>query len=221
MNIFDILGPIMVGPSSSHTAGAARIGLMTRKLLGAAPVKADIEMYGSFASTGEGHGTDKALIAGLLGMEPDDMRIPKSFELAAEKGLEFSFGEASLKGAHPNSVVLHVTGENGRMMDVQACSLGGGRIMINELDGIELNCTCEMPTIVVNHQDLPGRVAEVTTMLSMLSVNIATMSVFRDKRGGRAVMVVELDQELNSDVINILKNLKGIIKVTYISTGGK
>jgi len=221
MNIFDILGPIMVGPSSSHTAGAARIGLMTRKLLGAAPVKAEIGMYGSFAATGEGHGTDKALIAGLLGMEPDDMRIPRSFEIAKESGLEFSFGEASLKGAHPNSVVLHVTGENGREMDVQACSLGGGRIMINELDGIELNCTCEMPTIVVNHQDLPGRVAEVTTMLSMLSVNIANMSVFRDKRGGRAVMVVELDQELQSDVINILKNLKGIIKVTYISTGGK
>ena len=221
MNIFDILGPIMVGPSSSHTAGAARIGLMTRKLLGTVPVKAKIDMYGSFASTGEGHGTDKALIAGLLGMEPDDMRIPKSFELAAEKGLEFSFGEAALKGAHPNSVVIHVVGENGKEMDVQACSLGGGRIMINELDGIELNCTCEMPTIVVNHQDLPGRVAEVTTMLSMLSVNIATMSVFRDKRGGRAVMVVELDQELQSDVINILKNLKGIIKVTYISTGGR
>ena len=105
---------------------------------------------------------------------------------------------------------------------MKACLLyTSGRIMINELDGIELNCTCEMPTIVVNHVDLPGRVAEVTTMLSMLSINIATMSVYRDRRGGRAVMVVELDQEIDESVLNILQNLKGIVKVTYISTGGK
>ena len=221
MNIFDILGPVMVGPSSSHTAGAARIGLMTRKLLGAEPVEADIRMYGSFAATGKGHGTDKAIIAGLLGMEQDDMRIPDSFSIAEKEGLQFTFGTADLKGAHPNSVVLYVKGKNGRERKVQACSLGGGRIMINELDGIELNCTCEMPTIVVNHVDLPGRVAEVTTMLSMLSINIATMSVYRDRRGGRAVMVVELDQEIDESVLNILQNLKGIVKVTYISTGGK
>ena len=208
MNIFDILGPVMVGPSSSHTAGAARIGLMTRKLLGAEPVEADIRMYGSFAATGKGHGTDRAIIAGLLGMEPDDMRIPESFAIAEKEGMKFTFGTADLKGAHPNSVVLHVKGKNGRERKVQACSL-------------ELNCTCEMPTIVVNHVDLPGRVAEGTTMLSMLSINIATMSVYRDRRGGRAVMVVELDQEIDGSVLNILQSLKGILKVTYISTGGK
>lgn len=221
MNIFEILGPVMVGPSSSHTAGAARIGLMTRKLLGEAPVEADIQMYGSFAATGKGHGTDKAIIAGLLGMEPDDMRIPNSFAIAREEGLSYTFSEADLKGAHPNSVVIYVKGESGRKRKVQACSLGGGRIMINELDGIALNCTCEMPTIVVNHQDQPGRVAEVTTMLSMLSINIANMSVYRDKRGGRAVMVVELDQEIDSSILNILQSLKGILKVTYISAGGR
>lgn len=114
MNIFDILGPVMVGPSSSHTAGAARIGLMTRKLLGAEPVEADIRMYGSFAATGKGHGTDRAIIAGLLGMEPDDMRIPESFAIAEKEGMKFTFGTADLKGAHPNSVVLHVKGKNGR-----------------------------------------------------------------------------------------------------------
>ncbi len=221
MNIFDILGPVMVGPSSSHTAGAARIGLMARKLLGSAPAEVKISMYGSFAATGKGHGTDRAIIAGLLGMEPDDMRIPQSFELAEKEGLRFTFREADLKDAHPNSVVLEIKGENGREMTMQACSLGGGRIMINELDGIEVNCPCEMPTIVVNHLDQPGRVAEVTTMLSMLSINIATMSVYRDKRGGRAVMVVELDQEIEGNVLNILQNLKGILKITYISTGGR
>lgn len=118
---------------------------MTRKLLGAEPVEADIRMYGSFAATGKGHGTDRAIIAGLLGMEPDDMRIPESFAIAEKEGMKFTFGTADLKGAHPNSVVLHVKGKNGRERKVQACSLGGGRIMINELDGIELNCTCEMP----------------------------------------------------------------------------
>ena len=209
MNIFDILGPVMVGPSSSHTAGAARIGLMTRKLLGAEPVEADIRMYGSFAATGKGHGTDRAIIAGLLGMEPDDMRIPESFAIAEKEGMKFTFGTADLKGAHPNSVVLHVKGKNGRERKVQACSLGGGRIMINELDGIELNCTCEMPTIVVNHVDQPGRVAEVTTMLSMLSINIATMSVYRDRRGGRAVMVVELDQEIDEKRAQYPSELEG------------
>lgn len=125
MNIFDILGPVMVGPSSSHTAGAARIGLMTRKLLGAEPVEADIRIYGSFAATGKGHGTDRAIIAGLLGMEPDDMRIPESFAIAEKEGMKFTFGTADLKGAHPNSVVLHVKGKNGRERKVQACSLGG------------------------------------------------------------------------------------------------
>lgn len=219
MNLFDILGPVMVGPSSSHTAGAARIGLITRKLLGAVPVKAEIGMYGSFLATGKGHGTDRAIVAGLLGMQPDDMRIPRSFELAQEAGLQFEFTEANLKGAHPNTAVLKVLGDNGREMEIRACSLGGGRIMINELDGIEVNCTGEMPTIVVNHRDEPGRVAEVTTMLSMLSINIATMSVYRDKRGGRAVMVVELDQGIAADTLKFLESLKGILKVTYINMG--
>ena len=127
MNIFEILGPVMVGPSSSHTAGAVRIGLMTRRLLGQKPVKARIGMYGSFLATGRGHGTDRAVVAGLLGMKPDDIRIPESFELAAADGLSFSFEEANLSGAHPNTVLLEVEGDGGRELSVQASSLGGGR----------------------------------------------------------------------------------------------
>ena len=136
MNIFEILGPVMVGPSSSHTAGAVRIGLMTRKLLAERPVKASIGMYGSFDATGRGHGTDRALVAGLLGMHPDDMRIPESFAYAREAGLTFSFETVQLREAHPNSVVIEAVGENGRDLTVQASSLGGGRIMVNKLDGI-------------------------------------------------------------------------------------
>ena len=221
MNIFEILGPVMVGPSSSHTAGAVRIGLMTRRLLGQKPVKARIGMYGSFLATGRGHGTDRAVVAGLLGMKPDDIRIPESFELAAADGLSFSFEEANLSGAHPNTVMLEVEGDGGRELSVQASSLGGGRIMINRLDGIDVNCTCEMPTLIVHNMDQPGHVAEVTSMLSHKSVNIANMSLYRDKRGGRAVMVVETDQPIPEEALRWLEHLEGILKVTYINVGGE
>ena len=221
MKIFEILGPVMVGPSSSHTAGAVRIGLMTRRLLGQKPVKARIGMYGSFLATGRGHGTDRAVVAGLLGMKPDDIRIPESFELAAADGLSFSFEEANLSGAHPNTVLLEVEGDGGRELSVQASSLGGGRIMVNRLDGIDVNCTCEMPTLIVHNMDQPGHVAEVTSMLSHKSVNIANMSLYRDKRGGRAVMVVETDQPIPEEALRWLEHLEGILKVTYINVGGE
>ena len=221
MNIFEILGPVMVGPSSSHTAGAVRIGLMTRRVLGQKPVKARIGMYGSFLATGRGHGTDRAVVAGLLGMKPDDIRIPESFELAAADGLSFSFEEANLSGAHPNTVLLEVEGDGGRELSVQASSLGGGRIMVNRLDGIDVNCTCEMPTLIVHNMDQPGHVAEVTSMLSHKSVNIANMSLYRDKRGGRAVMVVETDQPIPEEALRWLEHLEGILKVTYINAGGE
>ncbi|MDD7738805.1 MAG: L-serine ammonia-lyase, iron-sulfur-dependent subunit beta [Fusicatenibacter sp.] len=217
MNLFDILGPVMVGPSSSHTAGAVRIGQMTRKLLGEKPVKAKILMYGSFSATGLGHGTDRALVAGLLGMSPDDIRIPDSFSAAKEEGLVYEFGTANLSGAHPNSVILEVEGENGRELNVQACSLGGGRIMINRLDGLDVNCTCEMPTLIVHNLDQPGHVAEVTSMLAHKSVNIANMSLYRDKRGGSAVMVVETDQDIPAESLKWLEHLEGVVKVTYIN----
>lgn len=216
MNIFDILGPVMVGPSSSHTAGAVRIGLMTRRLLGEKVRKAEIGMYGSFAATGKGHGTDRALIAGLLGMQPDDTRIPDSFREAEKEGMEFLIGEANLSGAHPNTAVLQVEGESGRKLEVQASSLGGGRIMINRLDGIEVNCTCEMPTLIVHNMDQPGHVAKVTSMLFESNINIANMSLYRDRRGGIAVMVIEADREIPEHMLEWLKRQEGIKKVTYI-----
>lgn len=221
MNVFEILGPVMVGPSSSHTAGAVRIGLMTRKLLAQRPVEAVIGMYGSFAATGRGHGTDRALVAGLLGMRPDDMRIPDSFWYAKEAGFQFSFETIQLREAHPNSVMIRVRGEKGRELTVQASSLGGGRIMINRLDDIDVNCTCEMPTLIVHNMDQPGHVSHVTTMLSQNSVNIANMSLYRNKRGGRAVMVIETDQPIPEESIRWLEHLEGVLKVTYINVGGE
>ena len=131
MNLCDILGPVMVGPSSSHTAGAVRIGYISEKLLQDHVRKAEILLHGSFATTGIGHGTDKALVAGLLGMRPDDIRIPTSFELAKKNGMEFSFSTVTLKDAHPNTAVLRLTGQHGRKIEVQAASIGGGRILQN------------------------------------------------------------------------------------------
>lgn len=159
MRLFDILGPVMVGPSSSHTAGAVRIGLAARKLLGEPPVQAAIGLHGSFALTGHGHGTDCALIAGLLGMQPDDLRIPHSLTLAAEQGLHYTFETIQLRGAHPNTARLQLTGRTGRTLDVVAESIGGGRIHIRSIDGIEANFSGEHNTLIVHNQDEPGHVA--------------------------------------------------------------
>lgn len=216
MNLFDILGPIMVGPSSSHTAGAVRIGNLASKLLQDKPVRADIILHGSFATTGVGHGTDRALIAGLLGMQPDDMRIPDSFLLAQEAGLEYSFTNKTIKDAHPNTAVLSLQGANGRTIEVQAASIGGGRVEIHKLDGIEVVFSAEKPTLIVYNQDKPGTVTEVSSVLTLSRINIATMHLFRDKKGGFAVMVIEMDQGMPVYAVQILDGLEGIHKVIYL-----
>lgn len=221
MNIFDILGPIMVGPSSSHTAGAVRIGYVTRLILGEKPVYAELKLSGSFAATGSGHGTDRALIAGLLGMKPDDMRIPDSFELALGEGLKFSFGNINLPDAHPNTVVIDVTGEGGRKTQVQASSLGGGRIMIDRLDGTDVHCSGACPTLIIRNQDSPGMVSEVTSILSWKNVNIATLQLYRNKRGGSAVMVIETDQPVEKEIVSMVEHLEGIERIIYISGEGE
>ena len=217
MNIFDILGPVMVGPSSSHTAGAVRIGLIARRLLGGQPATAKITLSGSFAATGTGHGTDRALVAGLLGMKPDDIRIPDSFALAVEQGLAFTFDKIELKEAHPNTAILQLSTAGGRELEVQASSLGGGRIMVNKLDGINVNFNGHSPTLIVHNLDQPGHVAEVTSMLSHKSVNIATMQLYRNHRGGYAVMVIETDQDIPAEALRWLSRLEGVIKVTYLN----
>lgn len=216
MNLFDILGPVMVGPSSSHTAGAVRIGYVARKLLEETPKTAYIILHGSFATTGSGHGTDKALIAGLLGMKPDDIRIPNSFKLAEEEGIEFSFDTKTVKDAHPNTAILSLVGVTGKKVELQASSIGGGRIMLNKLDGIDVNFAAERPTLVVHNIDMPGHVAKVASMLYESKVNIATMQYYRSKRGGDAVMVLELDQGISIDIVSWVEKQQGITKVTYI-----
>ena len=215
-SIFDILGPVMVGPSSSHTAGAARIGMIARQLFGRQPEKAAVYLHGSFAATGKGHGTDKALIAGLLGMKPDDMRIPNSFEAAKEAGMEFTIEPKDIKEAHPNTAQIIMEAEGVNTMKIQANSIGGGRIRVCKLDGIDVNFSGESNTLIIRNADEPGRIKEVATALSDAQINIATMQVFRDKRGGYAVMVVETDQIVPKEAMEALESKKGIIRVKFL-----
>ena len=219
-NIFDILGPVMVGPSSSHTAGAARIGLIARQLFGRQPEKATVYLHGSFAATGKGHGTDKALIAGLLGMLPDDMRIPHSFEIADEEGMEFTISNKDIKEAHPNTAQVVMEAAGVPVMKIQAHSIGGGRIKVCKLDGIDVNFSGESYTLIIRNVDEPGRIMDVSAAFTDASINIATMQVFRDKRGGSAVMVVETDQVVPQKAIDDLESKPGIIRVKFLNPNG-
>ena len=221
MNLFDIIGPVMVGPSSSHTAGAARIGLTARRLLGeGTPAEADITLYGSFAATGRGHGTDRALIAGLLGYRPDDERISDSFGRAREQGLAFRFLVSPLSAEHPNTARLTLTSRSGRRLTIEACSLGGGRIQVTELSGLRVRFSGELATLIVQNLDQPGMVGHVTSMLAEENVNIATLQVYRDHPAGKAVMIIELDKAVTADTLERLQGIKGILSVTAIEGEG-
>ena len=215
LDIFDILGPIMVGPSSSHTAGAVRIGRMARTLLGGRPVEAQIGLHGSFAETGQGHGTDRALVAGLLGLTPDDLKIPRSFELAEEAGLKFRIYTVQLRNAHPNTALLDVTNEKGKRLRLQAASTGGGRIRVDAINDVEVSFTGIFNTLVIHHLDMAGELAGVAWELSTARINIANMSPCRSRRGGMALMVIETDQRVPKAVRQIIGGISGVEEVTY------
>ena len=210
----------MVGPSSSHTAGAVKIGRVSRKLLAEEVADAKIYFHGSFLATGKGHGTDKAILAGLLGMQVDDPRIPESFTMAKESGMSFTLEGIDLGDVHPNSVKMNLTGKSGRTLEVIAASVGGGQIRICELDGLTANFSGDYPTLIVHNIDQPGHVAEVTSMLAHKSVNIATMQLYRESRGTRAVMVIECDREVPQESIEwledfLMNNAKAVMVISH------
>ena len=215
IDIFDIMGPIMVGPSSSHTAGAVRIGRMARTLLGEEPAKALLHLHGSFAETGVGHGTDKALIAGLLGMAPDDLDIPQSLEIAAQRGLKFSFDQMDLRDAHPNSVLMELAGTSDRRLVMQACSTGGGRILVTKLDGVEVGFTGDYHTLIVQNIDNQGNLSDVTNALALARVNVANMSMNRSSKGGSVMMIIETDDPVPGYIVELLEKQPGILQVIY------
>lgn len=193
MNVFDIIGPVMIGPSSSHTAGAARLGKVAKIMFGKNIKKAHIYMHGSFAKTGKGHGTDKAIIAGLLGMEPDNENLRYSFEIAKEQGLEFEFSEIKLENVHPNTVRIELVSENDDKLSMEGSSVGGGSILVYKLNNYEVNLNFENPSIVVVHTDYPGVIAKVTDELYKYGVNICDFHLSRKSKGGEALMTIGMD----------------------------
>ena len=216
MNLFDIIGPVMIGPSSSHTAGAARIGRVARQLLGEQPVKAVVSFHGSFEKTYQGHGTDRAVAGGLMNMGVDDERLRRSLKLARDAGMDISFRPVKLRDAHPNTVVVDAIGASGKHVTVQAASVGGGSILVQYLDGLAVGFSGEKTTLVIRHTDEPGAIATVTHMLSSMRINIAAMRVFRREAGGEAIMAIELDQRPRDSLISALKILPAISDVTLL-----
>lgn len=193
------------------------MGFVGRKLLGFQPARANIALHGSFAATGAGHGTDKAIVAGLLAMKPDDPDIPRSFQLAKEARLEVHIQTVDLRDAHPNTAVMTLIGERGRTVVVNASSLGGGRIRVNSIDGMNATFSGDMPTLIIRNEDKPGIVSEVTACLARRSVNIAAMQLYRDRREGLSVMVLECDQPLAPEIIDSIQLLGGVVRCIYLN----
>lgn len=217
MNLFDIVGPVMVGPSSSHTAGAVKIGETSLRLLNEPIAKAQIDFHGSFLATGKGHGTDRALVAGLLGFRVDDERIPDAFAYAEEAGMKVITGAVDLgPDANPNSVRLRLTGIHGKQLEIIAASIGGGRIQVQSIDGLRCVFSGSHPTLIVQNDDTPGEIAYVADILSLYHINIATLQLDRDSRGGHGMTVVETDQEIPQTALDTLAAQRGILKVTYL-----
>jgi L-serine dehydratase len=216
MNVFDIIGPVMVGPSSSHTAGAVRIGRIVGELLDEQPVDVVIGLHGSFARTYKGHGTDKAIIAGLMRMYPDDGRIRNSMELARKAGMEYRFEGVFLKDAHPNTAIIIAVGRTGKKITVQGSSVGGGRIIITKINDMDVEFAGEYNTLIISHKDTPGVVAAATDLLARRDINIANMKVYRSYRGGNAMMIIETDQKVSREQKVLIGCLPEIISVTLI-----
>jgi len=217
MNVFDIIGPVMVGPSSSHTAGAARIGRIAGKLFGAKIDTVLLQFFGSFADTYKGHGTDRAIVGGLLGFAPDDARIKNSLELAKEAGLRVEIEKVELRDSHPNTAVITMrNAASGQSLSVAGSSIGGGNIVITRIGDLAVEIKGEYHTLAILHRDVSGMVAKVTSLLAQNGINLARMFLSRSRRGGEALMIIETDEKPGQATIQNLVELDGILNVRYI-----
>ena len=213
-SVFEVIGPIMIGPSSSHTAAAVRIGQISLALMGEPVVEAIIQLHGSYALTGKGHGTDKAIIAGLLGYDASDERIKKSLTIAKERGMKVKFQKVDLgEDYHPNTLRLLIAGASGTHFEITAVSEGGGNISIIEINGLPIQLSGEYHTLITIHNDRPGIVAKASSLIAQSKVNISTMHVSRQRRGGLAAMAVEMDQPLPPNAINELEDQAQIVRI--------
>lgn len=205
VSLFDILGPVMVGPSSSHTAGACRLGLMARAILGGAPERARIQLHGSFAATGDGHGTKRAIVGGLIGLPPDDLRLRDAFAEAEDTGLEWSFDNVDLgEEAHPNTVVFELE-RSGENVQVRGASIGGGRVEITQLNGFPVSLGGDYHTLVVLARDEPGTIMAITGRFAAENINLATMRVDRTGRHKDALMTIEADAPIPDSLLEDLR----------------
>jgi L-serine dehydratase len=215
-SLFDIVGPVMIGPSSSHTAGAVRLGLLARAILGEEPVAARIELHGSFALTGPGHGTDLALVAGLLGMAMDDPRIPDALAATAQHGLSVTFERADLGEVHPNSARFILEGERGGRVCVTGSSLGGAEVVVVGIDEFDVAITGELPVLVVAHIDRPGVIAAVTAAVAAAGANIASMQDSRERRGERALMLIATDSPVDDATLTAVAAVPDVTAVRAV-----
>ena len=209
---FDIIGPVMIGPSSSHTAGAARIGRVARTLFGKQPKKAIISLYGSFAKTYRGHGTDVAVVGGILDFDTDDERIPASLTIAEEAGMEVTFTIEDTVMDHPNTVKIRLFDED-KELELVGISIGGGTIEITELNTFKLKLSGENPAILVVHNDVFGIISSVSTVLANHEINVGHMEVSRKEKGQMALMVIEVDQKIKGDVMKEIEGLENVSQV--------
>ena len=216
MNVLDIIGPVMIGPSSSHTAGASRIGYISRKLLAKPPIEADIALAGSFAQTYKGHGTDRAIVAGILGMRPDDERLPISLELAKEQGLAYHIRTITLPRCHPNTAVIRLKAQDETSVEIEGASIGGGNVLITRLNGMESAFAGQCDTLIIPHRDTPGVIAPVSQILSFSGANIGNFKLTRPAKGRLAMMTIELDNPVPQETIRALRALPNVENVVYL-----
>ena len=217
ISMFDVIGPNMIGPSSSHTAGALRIAHLAGKFAPAKILKVIFTLYGSFAWTYRGHGTDRALVGGILGFYPDDERIRDSFRLADEQGIIYEFVEnTDEKDVHPNTVDIHIQCENGATINLRGESVGGGNALIRKLNGIDIALSGAYSTLIIHHRDTKGVIAYITTMCSSIDLNIAFMRVYRKAKGDSAYSIIEVDSSINPSIIPVLMCNEAIIDATVV-----
>lgn len=222
IGVFDVLGPIMIGPSSSHTAGAARLGKIARTIVNKPIKEVTFLLHGSFRETYKGHGTDRALVAGILGMAPDDARLRDSISIAESQGLKLHFTPADLGQVHPNTVKFLIKDCDDIIWEVLGSSIGGGLVKINEINGNKVQITGEYPTIITCHDDIPGTVAKISALFYEQKINIAYMTLVRSQKGKGATMTLEIDSPASDDIIEKIHNIEGVNRVIVInSLGGK
>lgn len=217
ISVFDVLGPNMIGPSSSHTAGAAVIGALAGKIMTPPIKKVEFTLYGSFAKTYQGHGTDRALLGGVMGFATDDTRIRDSFRIAQERGIAYTFTPNETEtDIHPNTVDIRMENETGQVMTVRGESLGGGKVRIVRINGVSVDFTGEYSSVIVIQQDQPGVVAHITKVISDLGINIAFLRLFRDAKGHTAYTIVESDSRLPEDILDALRENPNIRDVMLV-----